>query len=111
MATTCEGPFPGSTHWNNVHDALLAAVFVDECCKSLLSRLSCITTKDKAARSVKDWQAEWQSLRTSSARVYKTITHPRNIPLYCLSVAAVSAVFCCFLPLLRLQTAVHLITT
>ena len=46
--------FLGLAMWNNVHDALPAAVFVEERCEGLLSRLSCISTKDKAARSVKD---------------------------------------------------------
>ena len=40
--------------WNDVHGGLPAAVFLEKRCECLLSCLSCITTKDKAARSVED---------------------------------------------------------
>ena len=49
---------------------------MEERCKSLLYHLSCITMKDKAARSVKDWEAVWQSLRTST-RPGRTPVHLR----------------------------------
>ena len=58
--------FIGMAMWYDFHDALPAAVFVEERWESLLSRLSCITTKDKAARSFKDWETQWQSLCTST---------------------------------------------
>ena len=66
--------FDGVAMWNNVHDARLAAGFVGECCESLLSRLSCITAKHKVMRSVKDEEAQWQSLRPS-IRLGRTPVH------------------------------------
>ena len=71
--------FLGLAMWNDVHDALPAAAFVEERCESLLSHLSCITTKDKAARSVKDWGAKWRSLRTAT-RPGRTSVHLRAAP-------------------------------
>ena len=68
--------FLGSAVWNYVHDALQAAVFVEECCESLLFRLSCITTKDKAARSVKDFA----SSMAQSAYIHTSGTNPCASP-------------------------------